>query len=411
MEKFNKIIEIPPLYVCSINKNGKILTSCGNSKKIFKYDSDIKIKADKLVISECPKNDLSQKTYKKLFKYIKKILKEETTKKSVYVYIGKEKGDWYEINIEKDKKNKDNVILVWFYCTYNVNFEKKDYIIKEADELEKMVITKSIELDYIIKSEKRKTEFFADLSHDLRTPLNVILGALQLVEFQMKKEKIIDEEKILDEYLGVIRFNALRLLRLVNNIIDITKLDSGFEELDLKKCNIVSLAEEVTNSVIPYMKHKEIEVVFDTDCEEIYTLIDPCKMERVMLNLLSNAIKFTNKGGTISVSVKEEENAVIYIKDNGIGIDSEKIKVIFQRFKQINNGYIRENEGSGIGLSLVKSIVDQHGGAITANSKVGEGSEFKVTLPKYKSDSNDTYEYTIGAVDLELSDICYQKYN
>ena len=270
MEKFNKSIEISPLYVCSINKSGEILTSCGNDKEIFKYDSDIKIKSSRLVISEYPRNDLSKKTYKKLFKYMKRILKGKNIKESVYVYIGKDKGTWYKVNIEKDNENKDNVILIWFHSTYNVNFGEKNYIVQEASELEKMIITKSIELDYSIKSEKNKTEFFADLSHDLRTPLNVILGALQLVEFQMKKEKIIDKEKILDEYLKVIRFNALRLLRLVNNIIDITKLDSGFEELDLKKCNIVSLAEEVTRSVIPYMRHKEIEVIFDTDFEEIY---------------------------------------------------------------------------------------------------------------------------------------------
>ncbi|KMT22746.1 sensor histidine kinase [Clostridium cylindrosporum] len=284
---------------------------------------------------------------------------------------------------------------------------------KEVKELEELINTKNKELDKTIKSEKMKTEFFTDVSHELRTPLNVILGALQLLSFQMDKGNINDENGKLNEYLTIVRFNALRLLRLVNNIIDITKIDSGFKDIQLKKCNIVSFVEEITNSVIPYMENKDINLTFDTNDEEIHILMDPSKMERVILNILSNAIKFTHEGGEVFVNINSGENVNISIKDSGIGMSEDKINVIFERFRQVSNGYVRENEGSGIGLSLAKSIIEQHGGNIKVHSEINVGSEFIITLPKNKLSDNieefNLNEYQIGAVDLELSDICYQK--
>lgn len=295
----------------------------------------------------------------------------------------------------------------------NLTYIENDIIKNKVEMLENIICEKDIEINNCIEREKMRTEFFADISHDLRTPLNVILGAVQLLGFQMSKKTIYDETGKLDDYLSTVKFNALRLLRLVNNVIDVTKLDSESNDVELKMCNIVSFVEDVANSVIPYMENKNITMTFDTEEEEIYLLIDPVKMERVILNILSNAIKFTPEGGKVFVRVTFDEDVKISIKDNGIGMSEDKIKVIFERFKQANNGYIRDNEGSGIGLSLAKSIIDQHGGKIKVKSKLGEGSKFTIVFPKTKVDASnkrlDLFEYNLCTTEIELADICYKK--
>lgn len=290
---------------------------------------------------------------------------------------------------------------------------KKEKIENRIKELERLIYLKNIELDEFIQKERQQTEFFIDISHDLRTPSNVILGAIQLLRLQIDKKTIKDEGGRLDEYLSIIKFNALRLLRLTNNIIDITKFDSGFSELQLKKCNLVSFVEGIISSVIPYIENKNIKVTFDTDKEDIYLLIDPSKMERVILNIMSNAIKFTPKGGEIFVSIKCTDTIDISIRDSGIGMGEEKMKTIFERFSQVNGGFIKNYEGSGIGLSLSKSIIDQHGGKIKVESELNKGSNFIISFPKDKikvSDSDiDLFEHQLEALDIELADICYQK--
>ena len=131
-----------------------------------------------------------------------------------------------------------------------------------------------------------------------------------------------------------------------------------------------------------YANDKGISLIFDTDCEELITACDPDKIERILLNLLSNSIKNTDVGGNIFVSLTSNEDVVsISVKDNGNGIPSDKLSKIFDRFEQVDKCLNRSYEGSGIGLSLVHSLVDMHNGSIAVNSKLGFGSEFKFTIP------------------------------
>jgi len=226
-----------------------------------------------------------------------------------------------------------------------------------------------------------KTEYFANVSHELRTPLNVILSSLKLLE--LKKSKIQAESALkLDKQISTIKQNSYRLLRLINNIIDITKIESGFFEIHLKDCNIVSIVEDITLSVAEYVEGKGVDLLFDTDVEEKLIACDPDKIERIILNLLSNAVKFTKSGGHISVNVYEREETVeIIVSDTGIGIPRDMQELVFQRFRQVDTSLTKEKEGSGIGLSLVKSLVDMHGGNISLESEYGKGSKFIVQLP------------------------------
>jgi len=212
--------------------------------------------------------------------------------------------------------------------------------------------------------------------------------------------------------------NCYRLLRLVNNLIDITKIDSGYFELKFSRCNIVEVVENITLLVVEYAKNKGVSLIFDTDVEEKIISCDQNAMERIILNLLSNAIKFTPRGGSIKVEVKDcGKTVAISVKDTGIGIQEDKLEMIFERFKQVDNLLTRKNEGSGIGLSLVKSLVELHGGKISVKSEYNRGSEFTVELPADlengenpsmdAADRKEENENKQHNVHIEFSDIYY----
>ncbi|MCX8128582.1 MAG: HAMP domain-containing histidine kinase [Clostridia bacterium] len=256
-----------------------------------------------------------------------------------------------------------------------------------------------------------KTEFFANISHELKTPLSVILGAIQLIDH--KNSCILNDKKNLSKHFKTIKQNSYRLVRLINNILDITRIDSGYIKINLVNCNIVYLIEEMTQSIASYAEQKGLILEFDTEFEEIVTAVDIDKIERIILNLLSNAIKFTPVGGKISVTINgRNEKIFISVKDTGPGIPEYMQSIVFERFKQVNNTFTRESEGTGIGLSLVKSFVELHDGNITINSEEGRGCEFLIEIPVKLSEesicpglnhSNQTK--IIEAINIEFSDI------
>lgn len=263
-------------------------------------------------------------------------------------------------------------------------------------------------LNEALEYDKIKTEFFANISHELRTPINVIFSALQFLDLYKNNLENMPYEK----YSRVMRQNCYRLLRLISNLIDITKIDAGFFKLSMGKYNIVKVIEEITQSVVTYAENKNITVIFDTEDEEIFTHCDPDKIERIILNLLSNSIKFTNPKGKILVNIKRKEDKVlVVVEDNGKGIPEEKLDSIFERFRQVDKSFTRENEGSGIGLSLVKSLTELHGGSISIKSSLGRGSKFTLGLPLNndceidKNNFQDRSQANIEKINIEFSDI------
>lgn len=258
--------------------------------------------------------------------------------------------------------------------------------------------------------EQLKTDFIANMSHELRTPLNIITSASMLLEMKSQKEETVSSEYILDK-LNRINQSSNRLRRLINNLIDISKFDSGFIECKCKNENIVYVVEDIVHEVVDYAKEKNIELIFDTEEEEIISFIDKEKIERVILNLLSNAIKFTNENGKIEVYMKSDNNFIyISIKDNGIGISKEKIDHIFQRFYQVDNLLSRGSEGSGIGLCIVDEIIRMHGGKINIESEINKGTTFEIVLNVSKSNFIDKEEEKTDRnikdiVKVEMSDI------
>lgn len=255
-------------------------------------------------------------------------------------------------------------------------------------------------------------EFVANISHELRTPINVIFSAIQMFDYNIRAHEncTCDNKK----YVKMMKQNCFRLLKLVNNLIDISKIECGYFNLSLGNHNIVNILEEITLSVIEYANSKGVEIIFDTSIEEKIIAFDPDIIERIILNLISNALKFTSAGDKIYVKFKSQRNKVsIIVKDTGIGIPDDKQEVIFERFKQVDKSFARTCEGSGIGLSLVKLLVEMHQGKIYVNSVVDEGSEFTIELPvKLIEENNYNFKMNVSSlqrnvdrINIEFSDI------
>jgi signal transduction histidine kinase len=279
------------------------------------------------------------------------------------------------------------------------------------DNTEAKLLQETLEMDRL------KTEFFANVSHELRTPLNIIFSALQLQELYLGNGSIEDRDNRISKGVKSMKHNCYRLMRLINNLIDMTKIDGDFISLHPENTDIVRMVNQICSSVAEYIKGKDINLTFNTNVHEKVIACDPDKIETIMLNLISNAVKFNRPGGSIAVNICDEEDSIlITVEDTGIGIPEEKQEDIFKRFVQVDKSLNRSHEGSGIGLSLVKSYVEMHGGQIGLESKSGAGCKFEVRLPCrilkpiksedkrsccHRKEQNDYIE----RVNLEFSDI------
>ncbi|MGG7214797.1 ligand-binding sensor domain-containing protein [Clostridium nigeriense] len=233
----------------------------------------------------------------------------------------------------------------------------------------------------LIQAEKYKNNYFVNLSHELRTPLNVILSIEQLIKSLIKSGIQIENDKM-EEYMNTLGGNSRRLLNLINNIIDTSKIDSGSYRLNIEEVDIVSLVEDTALSMVELAKSKNIDLIVDPEIEELTIRCDKLDIERCIVNLIGNAIKFTESEGNIIVTISELDDKVkISVKDTGVGIEEKYHKSIFDRFGQVYNRSSEEFGGSGLGLTLTKNLINLHGGDIRVVSEIGEGSEFIIILP------------------------------
>lgn len=236
-----------------------------------------------------------------------------------------------------------------------------------------------------LEDNNKKSEFFANISHEFKTPINILMGAMQLIELYTLSGTIKDPEKKLEKYMKTMKQNALRLLKLINNIISMTKIDSNDVSIELHNYDIVAIIKNVVQSIEAYAKVKLINLAVETSLDKKIIACDADKIERIMLNLLSNAIKFTNKQGNIKIKLEEVNNMLcISVEDDGMGIPKDKLNSIFQRFRKVETSFTRNREGSGLGLSIVKALVEMHNGTIEVTSEYTKGSKFVIQLPDRK---------------------------
>lgn len=270
------------------------------------------------------------------------------------------------------------------------------------------------ELINIITKQKKTLEsqenFFLNISHDLRSPINNILSVLQCLKYI---NDFNDEEanRKRNEYRNIIRRNSLKIIKLIDNLIDTTKLEGNNYKLSKININIVSVVENIVECIRSYAQQKKINLIFNTNVKEFIINADPQAIDRIVMNLLSNAIKFSPINSKILVDIKVIDNIVnISVKDEGIGIDEKDRKKIFNRFEQASSSKRIEGKGSGIGLDLVNYLVSKHNGSINLRSEVNHGSEFIVSLPIGNINNCDEVSYLptkekVEQLEIEFSDI------
>ncbi|MCX7902983.1 MAG: phosphate regulon sensor histidine kinase PhoR [Caloramator sp.] len=223
--------------------------------------------------------------------------------------------------------------------------------------------------------ENMRSEFVANVSHELKTPLTSIKGFAETL-------KDVEDENVRKKFLDIINIEAERLTRLINDILILSELENKEYALNFEKLNVLEILEEIQYIMKPLAESKNIEISLETNCYDVYVYGDRDKFKQMLINLLDNAIKYTNEGGKVKIKLEKIKNQVIIsIIDNGIGIPKEHLPRLFERFYRVDKARSRSLGGTGLGLAIVKHVVNLMQGKIDVESKVGEGTTFKITLP------------------------------
>lgn len=232
-----------------------------------------------------------------------------------------------------------------------------------------------------------KSQFFANISHEVRTPLTLILAPLQ----SLLPHPALPEE--MRRQLDVMYQNGLRLLRLMNNLLDFAKIDAGKMTMAYRRLDFIPFIKGIVSSVAPLAEKKEIQLLFSGEKEPVPFYFDPDKIEKVLLNLILNALKFTPSGGRVEIScLRKEETVQVTVSDTGIGVANEDLPKLFSRFSQVDASASRQYEGTGLGLALAKDFVALHKGKIWAESQPGRGTTMSLALPLREAPPEGTKE-------------------
>ncbi|QQS35011.1 MAG: response regulator [Ignavibacteriales bacterium] len=285
----------------------------------------------------------------------------------------------------------------WAYTFYILLVLSIFYAVRRY-EMNRLRLKNQVKLDEVKlkereETDKMKSRFFANISHEFRTPLTLILGPIDKLTSETPADEI-------EKHTGIIRRNAHRLMNLINQLLDLSRLEAGKLKIKASKSNIVPFVKGIVMSFESLAERKDINLKIECEQDIIELYFDKEMMIKILTNLLSNAFKFTPEGGNITVTVghaefisassfehqipkqvRNDRMIVIRVKDTGIGISEEELPKLFDRFYQVDSSQTREYEGSGLGLALIKELIELHHGSINVNSKVGTGSEFIVEFP------------------------------
>ena len=262
-------------------------------------------------------------------------------------------------------------VIAW---TYERLYRREAELHQVAGESAAKARDLAVALDKLRESEAARTEFLANLSHELRTPLNVIMGYVRMLRTARSDA---DRQRM----LGVVERNAIAQLRLVEDLLDMQRITSGRFGIERAEFDLAPVALSAIESLRPQLTAKAVRL--DSRIEPVRMYGDAARIQQVLWNLLENAIKFTPEGGAIAVLVARRGSDVeIVVRDSGEGVPKHFLPFVFERFRQLDGSVTRRHSGMGLGLSIVKSVVEQHGGSVTAESE-GEhtGATFVVRFP------------------------------
>lgn len=329
---------------------------------------------------------------------------EKIEKQGIIKELGKSSSGYYEtIHVAAVDRYYKRI----YQPLYGLNNQFTDVFLISMD-----ITDEVLEKNKIAETLRIQEEIFTNISHELKTPLSVIFSANQVLNLSIQDHSEGMDKNSIVRYTEIIRQNCYRFMKLINNIIDLSKNDFGYYKLYSSNENIVDIVGRIVESVREHVRARGLTISFHSDVKEKIMACDPEKIERILLNLITNAIKFSNTGKEISIHVADKTDRVqISVKDAGVGIDKEHLKSIFGRFYQVDKSMARNAEGSGIGLSLVKMLVELHGGSISVDSEIGKGSVFTVELPVKEIEHSavvrkiNDMRNTAELINIEFSDI------
>ena len=410
-------------------ENGKIVNLMSstfilnNKKMILTIVSDFT--ENKIALNKLEEN---KKTYYTLLQTLPEgiILVNRYTKKQVYankymMRILKDMGmEKFNEIIDSYISSKENSNFKTFYINPNINKKISIAIKQVPNQNNLLVVVRDLQIEQqmevvynnlqlIKERNKFRTEFLIRASSNLKKPINTIF---EVNKFLDSKKDIYNYDGM-KSYTKTVKQNSYRLKRLLNNIEEISKIESGIYYRNYKTYDIVNYLVKLVDLCSEYTKKKDIDINFESSKREVLLYMDKDKIEKIILNILSNAIKFTEKGGKIKVLLTvNKKDVIIAIKDNGSGIPSNKIDFIFENFEQVNRSLSRTAEGTGVGLYLVKKLAQLHHAKIRVNSKIGYGSKFEIILKNNflentQENRNKVENIIIDKedIDLEFSDI------
>jgi PAS domain S-box-containing protein len=391
-ERCKAVFEQAPLAIVITDRQNNIIDWNDKAQEIFGWSKEE-------VISQSLNIIIPEEDYAKNTERIEKIFSGEKIENSIIKNLSKDGSNKYcEWNTKVIKDSQNNVIEI-----ISIISDKTKVL-----EVEEKMKNQKEEIEY----NQLRTQFFANISHELKTPLNLIFSSLQLIDFHFNNGNLQQKKDKIYKYLSSIKNNGYRLLRLVNNVIDITRIDVDSFNLSRGNFDIVKLCEAVVDSIEDYIQEKDRNFTYKTDIDKAIIAFDPFNIERVILNLISNSVKFTHPGDNITLKLsREADQIVISVIDTGIGIKKENHTVIFDQFRQVDQSFKKKREGSGIGLYLVKSIVEMHGGRVELESYFGEYTDFKIYLPAITIDQNTVEQESyspaslLDKIEIEFSDI------
>ncbi len=248
----------------------------------------------------------------------------------------------------------------------------------------------------LVELDQMKSRFFANISHELRTPLTLLISPLETL--QREKAHLMDEES-----RGILRMmsnNAMRLLKLINDLLDLVKLESGRMEIKKDVVHMPEMVSGLVQSIQNTTRDKRVRLSTLVESEVDWLVLDRDKLEKIILNLLFNALKFTPAGGLVELTVQKVDNQLVMkVKDTGMGIEEENIPFIFDRFWQADSNSNRKYQGTGIGLALVKELVEVQGGVVEVESRVSRGTTMTIRLPYMKAHHSQIFEEQKGLVE------------
>ena len=405
--------------------NGRIVELVTTNIKLNAEDLLISIVIDITELENTIMNiEQSEKTYKLLLQTLPEgiVIVNPTTKKHIYrneasirmlKTIGLEKLN-ESIKTYLKEENYGNFRRFTIDKLNNVDISLA--IVKREEEGSLIVVFRMLdcefkstqlekELNRIKEKNKFKTEFLSNVAYDIKKPINKIFETNNnLIE---NKGKYNSEN--INNHTRLVKQNCYRLIRLLNNIEYVSRIDNGTCTLELRKCDIVKLVENIVKISKTYTDKKGIDISFKSEVNKKILSLDIDKVEKIILNILSNAIKFTDTGGKIDINLyMHNEQVCISIKDTGIGIPKDKTEVIFENFEQLDTTLSRGCEGTGMGLSVVKKLANLNNIKINVESELNKGSEFIITLPNNIVSKNIKLQDKFAQdekIDIEFSDI------